>query len=268
MRRTETILDEIFEARQETLRREQAQTSFAQIEADLVGLPAGPATAFFDALKIACDRPKIIAEVKEASPSEGVIRDRFSLEEINQAYQAADNVVGISILTEQTFFQGSSDRLRFIAQNNPNDKSLLRKDFLSDPYQVAESRWLGAHAYLLVAALFEQQELAELVDAGRHYGIEPLVEVHSQEELDMVLGINARCIGANSRDLRDFSTDLTVHDLLRQLDDSYGRVAESAISTPRYLGEVATFSDAALIGTEFMRSANIPAAIEAISGPA
>ena len=268
MKRTETILDEIVETRQETLRYEQAQTSLAQIEADLVGLSAGSATAFFDALKVDYDTPKILAEAKKASPSAGGLRKPFLPAEINKAYQAANNVVAISVLTEDAYFRGSNEMLEFFADNNSQQKPLLRKDFLTDPYQVAQSRQLGASAYLLIAALFEKQELAELVDAGSVYGIEPLVEVHSQEELDMTLEVGARCIGANSRDLRDFSIDLTVHNLLQQLDETYGRVAESAIRTPHYLGKVATFSDAALIGTEFMRARDIPATIEVISAPA
>jgi indole-3-glycerol phosphate synthase len=266
MKTTGTILDEIVAARQDTLQRQKNEISFARIEAELAGMRPDPiAPGFYEALKADHAQPKIIAEAKKASPSEGVLREPFSPPEINSAYQAAKNVVAISVLTEQTYFQGNNATLRFFASHNRQHKPLLRKDFITDPYQVAESRLLGAHAYLLIAILFDKHELSELVAAGADYGVEPLVEIRDQQELETALETDARCIGANCRDLRDFSIDRSVHGLLGRLDDSYARVVESAVNTSAYLGKVAAFSDAALIGTHFMRSLDIPATIETIS---
>jgi indole-3-glycerol phosphate synthase len=269
MKTTDTILDSIVAEKRAHLRERKLVKSQAQLEDELAALrPSPPGTGFFEALKADGVRPRILAEAKKASPSGGVLREPFSLPEINRAYQAAKNVVAISVVTEQAYFQGSDAALSFFAANNTHGKPLLRKDFLFDPYQILESKLLGAGAYLLIASLFDKGELGELVDAGISHDLEPLVEVHDEQELDIALQTNARCIGANCRDLATFSTDRSVHDLLRQLDDSYARVAESAIDSQGYLGHLAAFSDAALIGTHFMRSTDIPAAIEAMSAPA
>jgi indole-3-glycerol phosphate synthase len=267
MKTTETILDDIVATKRAYLEEQKRGKSQAQIEAELADLQPSQSTGFFEALKASQPRPKILAEAKKASPSGGVLREPFDLAEINNAYQAAKNVVAISVITEEPYFRGSDAVLSFFAANNANNKPLLRKDFVFDPYQVVESKLLGARAYLLIASLLDKQELGELVDLGVSHGLEPLVEVHDQQELDMALETNTRCIGANCRDLKTFSTDPSVHNLLKQLDGSYARVAESAIGSPQYLGQLATFSDAALIGTHFMRSADIPAAIEAIAIP-
>jgi indole-3-glycerol phosphate synthase len=267
MRRTDTILDRIVADKRAYLEVRKREKPQSAVEDGLASLAHAPGPGFFDVLKAAKPRPKIVAEAKKASPSGGVLREPFSLPEINQAYQAARNVVAISVVTEQDYFQGSDEALSFFAGNNTNNKPLLRKDFIVDPYQVLESRLLGAQAYLLIAALFDKEELGELVDIGMSRGLEPLVEIHNQQQLDMALQTNARCIGANCRDLRTFSTDRGIHGLLGQLDGSYARVAESAIGSPSYLGHLAAFSDAALIGTHFMRSADIPSAIESITAP-
>jgi indole-3-glycerol phosphate synthase len=268
MKTTETILDDIIAGKRADLQERKLRKPQTQIEAELAALQLSAGPGFYDALKAGQPQPKIVAEAKKASPSSGVLREPFSLTEINQVYQAARNIVAVSVVTEQDYFQGSEAALSFFADNNTHNKPLLRKDFLFDPYQILESKLLGAQAYLLIASLFDKDELSELVDVGIGHGLEPLVEVHDQQELDMVLQTNARCIGANCRDLGTFSTDPSVHNLLKQLDGSYARVAESAIDSPQYLGHLATFSDAVLIGTHFMRSADIPAAIEAIAGRA
>jgi indole-3-glycerol phosphate synthase len=249
------------------LEKQKLERSQADIEKAVAALGRSAGPDFFEALKSEHDRPKILAEAKKASPSAGVLREPFSPEEINDAYQAADNVVAISVITERDHFQGSEDTLAYFAEHNTNGKPLLRKDFLFDPYQILESKLLGAHAYLLIVSLFDQDELAGLIKLGRSVGLEPLVEVHDQSELDIALKAEARCIGANCRDLKTFKIDHGVHELLKQLDDSYARVAESAIDGPEYLRQVTGFSDAALIGTRFMRAPDIPAAIEAISAP-
>jgi indole-3-glycerol phosphate synthase len=261
MRNTGTVLDKIVADKKADLAVQKQQKSFEQLEQDVAELPASEEPGFFATLK----KPglKIIAEVKKASPSAGVLREPFNLAEINKIYQEAHNVAAISVITESRHFQGSADALSFFAAHNTNHKPLLRKDFIFDPYQILETRLLGAHAYLLIASLFSEDELNELVNFGLRYSLEPLVEVHDQAELDIALQTKARCIGVNCRDLKTFKIDRNRHELLKQLDGSYVRIAESAIDNPEYLRQVSAYSDAALIGTKLMKSKDIAKALEA-----
>lgn len=260
MKQTGTILDKIIADKKVYLAECKRKKPQQQLEQELAGLQTLREPGFFQALKKGSG-PRIIAEAKKGSPSAGVFRDDFSLSEINDAYQSADSVVAISVVTEADHFQGSEDFLTYFASHNAHKKPLLRKDFLFEPYQILESRLLGAHAYLLIASLFDGSELSELVGFGLDNGIEPLVEVHTAEELDMVLKSRARCIGVNARDLKTFKLDLSRHELLKRLDDSYARVAESGIDNAEYLREVSEYSDAALIGTEFMKTKGIVPAL-------
>jgi indole-3-glycerol phosphate synthase len=265
MKKDDTFLNTIVDAKKKDLKARKGRKPYDQLEQELQSLKPFEGPGFFEALKSDKPTPKIIAEAKKASPSKGVIRADFSLSEINDAYQSAPNIVAISVLTEEDHFGGSDDTLAFFAKNNAHNKPLLRKDFIFEPYQVLESKLLGAQAYLLITTLFDDvKALDELINLGLKIGIEPLVEVHDQQELDMVLQTKARCIGANCRDLKTFSIDRNVHGLLRQLDDSYVRIAESAIDSPEYLHELAAFSDAALVGTEFMRAKDIKTAINTL----
>jgi indole-3-glycerol phosphate synthase len=261
MKRTDTVLDKIIADKRAALDKQKQRKSQAALEREVESMDRSDVPGFFDVLK----RPgmKTIAEVKQASPSAGLLRQPFDPAEINQAYQSAEAVAAISVITEEKHFQGSPDTLAYFAAHNKNRKPLLRKDFIFDEYQILESRLLGAQAYLLIAALFDAEELGKLVDFGLARGIEPLVEVHDQAELGMALRTKARCIGVNARDLKDFSLDAGRHQLLRQLDDSYARVAESAIDSPEYLKHLADFADAALIGTAFMKSKDIAKTLEA-----
>lgn len=261
MKTTDTILDKIVADKKSELATRKRHKPIGRIEDKLTGLELPEEPGLYEVLKAAAPNPKIIAEVKKASPSAGILRDPFDLGEINDAYQAADSVVAISVITETKYFQGSEDFLKFFAAHNTHKKPLLRKDFIFDTYQILESKLLGAQAYLLIASLFDEKELAELVNYGLKIGLEPLVEVHTQEELDMALATKARCIGANARDLKTFEVDLSRHELLKQLDDSYARVAESGIDDIGYLKRVSKFSDAALIGTEFMKAKDVTSAV-------
>jgi indole-3-glycerol phosphate synthase len=266
MKKTGTILDKIVASKKAYLAKQKQQKPLSELKKDLAGHETIEGPSFFDALKQG-SKPRIIAEVKKASPSAGVFRDDFSLPDIKDAYQSTDSIVAISVVTEADHFQGDDDFLRYFASNNPHKKPLLRKDFLFEPYQVLESKLLGANAYLLIASLFDKAELSELVSIGRDIGLEPLVEVHTQEELDMAKNIaKVRCIGVNARDLKTFKVDLERHELLKRLDDKkYARVAESGIDSKEYLNELSEYCDAALIGTELMKSKDIGKALEALA---
>lgn len=265
MKRTDTILDKIVADKRKYLAAQKKKRPQSQLEQELAGLDTAGGPDFYKALKADAPYPKIIAEAKKASPSAGKFRDDFSLEEINVAYQKADNVVAISVVTERDYFQGGENFLTYFASHNTHKKPLLRKDFLFEPYQILESKLLGAHAYLLIASLFEESELSELVDFGRDNGIEPLIEVHNQTELDMALKTEARCIGVNSRDLKTFEIDKSLHALLRDLEKEYVRIAESGIRTPEDLKQALSFTDAVLIGTDFMKAEDIAEAVKKYS---
>ncbi len=267
MIKTKTILDQIIIAKKLYLRDRKMYVPLAKLEQDLADRPPSSAPGFYDVLKNAKPGRKVIAEVKKASPSGGNLREPFDVAEINEAYQTAKNVVAISVITERQYFHGSEETLEFFAANNTHNKPLLRKDFIFDPYQILESKALGAHAFLLIASLFNIDELQALVDLGQSIGIEPLIEVHNKHELELATATKARCIGVNSRDLKNFKIDIKKHELLRKLDDSYARVAESGIDNPEYLNEIFTYCDAVLIGSHFMSSKDIGKAIKKIVTP-
>jgi len=267
MKQTDTILDKIVASQQAALSVVKHERPLKELERELEVLHTLKDSNFYAVLKAEQPEHKIIAEIKQASPSAGTLRPTFDLAAINEAYQAAANIVAISVITEPEHFQGSEESLEFVARHNDHDKPLLRKDFIFDPYQVLESKLLGAQAFLLIASLFDGGELSSLVDLGLSIGLEPLVEVHTQQELAMVLTTKARCIGVNARNLHDFSTDVATHELLRQLDNSYVKVAESAIDSADYLSYLSTFTDAALIGSHFMKTDDISVAINSLINP-
>ncbi len=163
------------------------------------------------------DRIQLIAEVKKASPSLGVIRPDFNPVEIAQTY--ADNgASAISVLTEARYFQGSLDHLKDIKNVLGNKRlPLLRKDFIHDPYQVYESRAYGADSLLLIVAILKPEKLEELLRLSHQLGMGCLVEVHNEAELEIALNSRANIIGINNRDLRTFGVDITTTERLRPL---------------------------------------------------
>jgi indole-3-glycerol phosphate synthase len=161
--------------------------------------------------------PAIIAEVKKASPSKGVICRDFDPVRIARIY-AAGGVSAISVLTEENYFLGSLAHLRAIRADLGNTRPpLLRKDFIVDPYQVYESRANGADALLLIAATLTPGRLKKLLDLSHELGMECLVEVHNETELATVLSTGARIIGINNRDLKTFNVDIRTTERLRLL---------------------------------------------------
>lgn len=167
---------------------------------------ASPAKDFFGALKNSKTRPALIAEVKKASPSKGVIRADFDPVAIAQSYRSG-GASCLSVLTDEKFFSGSFDNLFLIRQ--AVELPLLCKEFILYPYQIYYARSKGADAVLLIAAILTDQDLAYFVKIVKSLGMTPLIEVHTLEELDRVLAINGvNLIGINNRNLEDFSVDL------------------------------------------------------------
>lgn len=167
---------------------------------------AAPAKDFFGTLKYGKTKPALIAEVKKASPSKGIIREDFDPVAIAKSYEQG-GASCLSVLTDEKFFQGSFSNLFLIRQ--AVDLPLLCKEFIIYPYQIYFARTKGADAVLLIAAILSDQDISYFVKIVRSLGMTPLVEVHTQEELDRVLAIrDINLIGINNRNLEDFSVDL------------------------------------------------------------
>lgn len=201
---------------------------------------------------------KLIAEVKKASPSRGVIRSDFNPVAIAQTY-AANGAAAISVLTEARYFQGSLNHLRDIRKALGNRLPLLRKDFLCDPYQVYESRAYGADSVLLIVAILTPEKLKELLGLSHELGMSCLAEVHNEAELEIALKGGARIIGINNRDLTTLTVDLTITERLRPLiPKDRTVVSESGIKDRSYMGKLKKWGvDAVLIGESLMSAPNI-----------
>jgi len=207
------------------------------------------------------DRVQLIAEVKKASPSRGIIRPDFNPTEIAQTY-ANNGASAISVLTEARYFQGSLNHLRDIRNTLGNKRlPLLRKDFLYDPYQVYESRAYGADSLLLIVAILRPEKLQELLRLSHELDMTCLVEVHNKIELEIALNSGARVIGINNRDLSTFDVDLTTTKRLRPLiPQDRIVVSESGIKNHDDMEKLRKWHvDAVLIGESLLSAPNIAA---------
>ncbi len=209
--------------------------------------------------------PRVIAELKRASPSRGVFRRSMEVTRLAPALEQA-GAVALSVVTEETYFRGRLELLA--AAKGCTSLPLLRKDFIIDEYQVYQSRAAGADALLLIARLLEGEQLGEYVALARELEMSALVEVHSEKELEKALGSGARIIGVNNRDLDTFATDLeTTVRLLPLIPPDRIVVAESGISTRR---DMTVLLDAGvrvfLIGESRMRARDVGAKLRALLG--
>jgi indole-3-glycerol phosphate synthase len=208
----------------------------------------------------------IISELKKASPSRGVIREEYAPAVLAASLEEA-GAAALSVLTEEDFFSGSLGDLK--EASRVTKIPILRKDFIVDPWQVWETRAAGADSFLLIAAVLNDAELRELLKLGRGLKMEPLVEVHSREELDRVLDAGARIIGVNNRDLRDFQVHLeTSLGLAEAIPEECIAVSESGLRTYDDLARLQRAGfDAFLIGEHVMQSADPAVALRALLAP-
>jgi len=207
------------------------------------------------------ERVQLIAEVKKASPSRGVIRSDFNPTEIAQTY-ASNGASAISVLTEAKYFQGSLNHFKGIREALGDKRlPLLRKDFIYDPYQIYESRAYGADSLLLIVAILRPEKLQELLRLSHELGVDCLVEVHDEAELEIALRSQARVIGINNRDLRTFTVDLTTTKRLRPLiPQDRIVVSESGIKNRDDMEKLRKWHvDAVLIGESLLSAPNIAA---------
>jgi indole-3-glycerol phosphate synthase len=260
--RTLTILDEIVAAKRQEIHRAKAALPEQRLREMVKNAP--PVRDFFAPLA-AGGSIKLIAEVKKASPSKGIIRQNFDPVEIAHIYESA-GASCISVLTDEPFFQGSLEYLRQIraAVNLP----LLRKDFILDSYQLFEARAAGADAVLLIAECLDDCSLRKLHNETLDLGMTPLVEFYEPENLPRVLAAGAQLIGVNNRDLRTFVTDLGHTIRMREkvpLDAVL--VGESGIHTREDVLRLQEAGvDAMLVGESLMSQDNISAAVRILLG--
>ncbi len=250
---TPDILKKILDRKAEEIANRKQRTAV-----DLLKEMAGDAEkprGFASALKNKANLKKsaIIAEIKKASPSKGVIRENFKPLEIAQDY-AMNGAACLSVLTDKDFFQGSEAYLQMAKQACP--LPILRKDFMIDPYQIYESRALGADCILLIVAALEDQQMHELADTATDLGMDVLVETHDAEELKRALTLETPLIGINNRNLRTFETSLqTTLDLKAAISSERLIITESGIHTQEDIqlmldNEIYTF----LVGEAFMKA--------------
>lgn len=209
----------------------------------------------------------LIAEVKKASPSKGLIRPDFHPATLAEGYAAAGTDC-ISVLTDEQYFQGSNDYLKQVSQ--AVKVPLLRKDFTIDERQIYEARLIGADAILLIMAILTKGQLASYHALARELGLDVLVEVHNRPELETVLEMGkATLIGVNNRDLHTFKTDLGVtEELIALMPEHVIAISESAISTPADIAFVRQAgAQAVLVGEHFMRQPDVQEAVNDLLGP-
>jgi indole-3-glycerol phosphate synthase len=256
------ILDEIVAYKKEELAESKRDASLADQKKRAAD--AGPLRGFGAALATT-GGIKLIAEVKKASPSKGVIREDFDPVRIAATYQEA-GATCLSVLTEKKYFQGSLEYLGAIRR--AVGLPLLRKDFIVDEYQVFEARAAGADAILLIAACLDRRQLEDYLGIAGNLGLDVLVESHTMKELDNTLHAGARIVGINNRDLTRFTVSLqTTFDLLRDIPDDRIVVSESGIQSRDDVVRLEKAGvDAVLVGESLMREKDMGKKVKELLG--
>ncbi len=259
------ILDEIIKKTKEDVEQRKKDFPLEWLGRSLAYNPFVPRPVE-DALRSTSQDPyKIIAEIKKASPSKGVIRQDFDPIAIAKAYQEG-GANALSVLTEPHFFQGDREYLTQIRRYVP--MPLLRKDFIIDKYQLVEALVYGADFVLLIAKALSRKDLKELLEYTWHLGMEALVEIHDKKDLVKAIFAGANIIGINHRNLETFKVDINLsHKLVPLIPKGKIIVAESGINSHEQVKELHNIGvDAFLIGEHFMRQKDIPLAVKKIKG--
>ncbi len=257
-------LDKILAVKRDEVAARKVTTSLADLSAR--ALAQTPPRGFRAALDAkAATGYGLIAEIKKASPSKGLIRADFDPAAHARAY-AAGGAACLSVLTDAEFFQGHEDYL--IAARAACNLPVLRKDFMVDPWQVIEARSIGADAILIIVAALEDAQMAEIEDAAIGLGMDVLVEVHDADELDRALALKSRLIGVNNRNLKDFSVSFDrTYELVGSAPAGCTFVAESGLTTRADLDAMADHGVRCfLIGEALMRQNDVEAATRAMIG--
>lgn len=263
-----TILDEILAHKRQEVATQKQRIDLDQLVANIAASNDAP-RGFMKALlaRVAVGGTAVIAEIKKASPSLGVIRANFDPVAIAESYAEA-GAACLSVLTDEKYFQGSARYLRLI--RSAVGLPLLRKDFIIDEYQIVEARALGADAVLLIAAALSDDELAQFTRVAHDLGLDVLVEVHDEAECERALKLPLRVIGVNNRNLHDFSVSLDTSKRIKaMLPPDYLLVCESGIHTRADIDEMrAADIHAFLVGGALMQAEDPGAALTTLLAPA
>lgn len=252
---TPTILKNIVLRKWEEIEQRQKVLKLAECKAQAFDLPDARGFVRNIEKKLQANLPAIIAEIKKASPSKGVIRENFIPAKIAESYEAA-GAACLSVLTDHDFFQGHEDYLQ--QARAASSLPIIRKDFMVAPYQIYESRVINADCVLLIAACLTKDQMQELSGIAQEVGLDVLVEVHNEEELHSALTLNTRLLGINNRDLHSFEVSLdNTFKLLDQIPEDRIVVTESGIHTPDDVKAMqANNVNSFLVGEAFMRAKN------------
>ncbi len=259
------ILNKILARKAQEISDRKALKSQAELEKMLAD--ASPTRGFVNSLKNKLQQqlPAVIAEIKKASPSKGIIRENFNPAEIAQQYQLG-GAACLSVLTDVDFFQGADEYL--VAARSACDLPVIRKDFIIDDYQLVEARVMGADCVLLIVAALEQNALISLYKKATELGLDVLVEVHDEQEMRRALELDLPMVGINNRNLRTFETSLmTTLKMLHMVPEGCFVVTESGIHTKTDVTFMRDHQvDAFLVGEAFMRAENPGLALSEIFG--
>lgn len=246
------ILDKIIANTRQEVEARKAQTAVSTLEQSSLFKREKHSISEF---LVRPDKSGIIAEIKKQSPSKGIINDKVSIEEVGKGY-AANGASAISVLTDLQFFGGKMEYLTAVRELV--EVPILRKDFIIDEYQLIEAKSIGADVVLLIAACLQPKELETLAQTAQNLGLEVLMEVHDQEELDRSLNQYLDVVGVNNRNLKTFNTSIqTSLELIANIPSEFRRVSESGLKDAQTIKELkAAGYDGFLIGETFMKTEN------------